>query len=300
MKRRMNLGRGIPLVAFLMILMLAAPVVGQEKIDETRDLNKNATVKITNVSGSVSVVGWDKGKVQIKGILGEGTERLAVEGDKNRLEIRVVLPKHARNVDETHLEIRLPKACRMDVSTVSADITVEAFEGQMDLESVSGDVLAEGGPEAVSVGTVSGEIDLRSKSQEVDIESVSGDVEVAMSGGRIDAETVSGDLRVVGAEFRSASMTSVSGDIDFDGGFKDGGSFSFNSHSGDILLSLSGKISAEFDISTFSGDICSDFGSKGSWKSEFGPGEGLEFTVGSGDADVEIETFSGDVEIEKK
>ena len=57
------------------------------------------------------------------------------------------------------------------------------------------------------------------------------------------------------------------------------------------------NLSAHVDASTFSGDIHSDFG-KAQTK-EHGPGSSLDAKVGDGDAQIEMQSFSGDLELRK-
>ena len=56
--------------------------------------------------------------------------------------------------------------------------------------------------------------------------------------------------------------------------------------------------SARLRASSFSGSIRSDFGSVK--EPEHGPGSSLDATSGSGDGQVKIQTFSGDIEIRRQ
>jgi len=56
----------------------------------------------------------------------------------------------------------------------------------------------------------------------------------------------------------------------------------------------------EFDVSTFSGDLRNELGHSGKVLHVEDEGKSLTFTVGDGTAEVEIETFSGDVRVNRK
>ncbi|MCK4546385.1 MAG: DUF4097 family beta strand repeat protein [Candidatus Eisenbacteria sp.] len=284
----------------LAVAVIACPVVAQEKIDESASLKSDGTVIISNISGSITVTGWGRDKVEIKGTLGKGAERLAVEGDKKRLEIRVELPKHSRNVEKTILDIKVPKGCRLDVSAVSADVDVSKCEGKISIQSVSGDVGVIGRMERLEAESVSGDVDLEVDCDDVVAASVSGDLHVEGASGKLNIATVSGDCRISGGEFASIRMESVSGEVEFAGRIVGDGSFSFDSHSGDVVLTLARKSDAEFEITTFSGDIDNDFGSDGERSGKYSPGKELFFTLGSGAARVEVNSFSGDIYLKKK
>lgn len=287
-------------VAGLLALAPVSVALGQEKIDESRDLNADGSVEITNVAGTVTVAGWDRKEVEVKGVLGKGTERLEVEGDKKRLEIKVILPKRSRHVEGTRLEIRVPKGCRLEVTTVSADVEVEKLDGKVRLQTVSGDVLAEGEPKEADVESVSGDLEILFETDWARAKSISGDVYLEGARGEVTIETVSGDIEIKGGKLDRGLFSSVSGDIHFNADVTEKGAIAFNSHSGSVELLLPKDIDAEFDVSTFSGGIDNAFGSNGKRRSKFVPGTDLNFRVGSGDARVRAETFSGDIAIHKK
>jgi len=290
-------------IALAAVFTLPVSCVAGEKIDETRAVAADADIEISNVAGSVVVSGWDRREIHIEGVLGEGTERLDIDGDEHRLRIRVVVPKRMRGVEDTDLEIHLPATCQLEVATVSADIAVEQLTGELTLESVSGDIDLTVEAKEVDAETVSGEIDLQGGAAETILGSVSGDITIAGIPQAmivdLEAETVSGDLIVEGATFRECRLNSVSGEIEFSGRLTESGDYTFSTHSGDIALELAGELNAKFDISTYSGEIESDFGPKRrSGRSKYRGTTELYFELGSGEADVDIETFSGDIVLE--
>ena len=220
-----------------LILIPALAVQAQEAIDQTRPASPDGNVTISNIAGSITVTGWDKGEVSVKGTLGRGTERLEFEGEGSSTTIRVVLPKHAHNVEGSTLEIKVPKGSRVSVNAVSADVDVTGVTGSLDLQSVSGDI--------VSSGT----------SGEARAQTVSGDVKLKADGNRIKAKTVSGSIHVEGKSPESLEMGSVSGGIRYEGGLAPTGSFEASTVSGEIELALPASTAAEFRISTFSGSV---------------------------------------------
>lgn len=296
----MNRMRWMTTAALATILvLLAMPAMAQTEINETRPLDDSAILSVSNISGSVKVTGWNRNEIQITGTLGKGTEELRISGDFSRMNIEVVLPRRSRNVKPTHLVISLPRGCRLDVSTVSADIDLNDFDGDLELESVSGDITADCGAGIAEIASVSGEISLDSDSASTDVESVSGNVRVRGAHGVLSGDTVSGDLLVQGGTFTRITAKSVSGNLQFDCALADGARVEVEAHSGDVVFLFAGDLSAECEVSTFSGRITNSFGPAGI-ENEYGPGTELEFTAGSGDGRVEISTFSGDVVLKQK
>lgn len=284
-------------LAALGALGLTAGAGAQEEIDETAKVKSDVRVEVENISGSVVVVGWDRDEVKITGTLGHGTERLDVDASPERVRIEVVLPRRARNVEETDLEIHMPAGGSLEVKTVSADAEATGLTGEVYLETVSGDVELGGSPAEADAETVSGQIELTVDSDEVRAESVSGGILITRARGALAAETVSGEILIEGGVFTRLDAQTVSGDIRLTGGFSRDGVYRFESHSGSVELWLPEDTSADFEISTYSGEIDSDFGGRPRRTGKYTPGEELDLTTGGGGASVRIDTFSGDVEL---
>ncbi len=300
MKTSRSIVRVLEVMLAVSLILFTMPLFAQETIDETRQVNRDCSVSIDNISGSVTVTGWDRNEVHVTGTLGEGVERLEIEGDKNRLEIRVKHPERSRHDGDAFLNVQVPRSGKLEVSTVSADIEVDNIDGKLSANSVSGDIQAGGKPAEVNANTVSGNVNLSVETDQVHVNSVSGDVNLEKIRGSAVVEIVSGDISIQGGKFKRLNLNAFSGDTHFRGDFEGDGRYEFNGHSGDIILTLPGGVDAEFDISTFSGDIRNDFGDEGKRTSKYAPGSQLRFSTGSGKAEVRINTFSGDVRLEKK
>jgi hypothetical protein len=282
------------------LLLIPQGAFSQQKIDEKRDVNGDCDISIDNLSGSVSVTTWDRNEVHITGTLGEGAERLSIEGDRKALDVKVVIPDGAKNVEETILEVKVPEQSALSVSTVSADITVDGPQGELDLNSVSGNITAEGKPKRAALNAVSGDVSAELETDDLTVNTVSGEIGLRRAEGDIHAETVSGDVEIDGGLVEKLRVNAFSGDIVVEASPAKGASFVCDAHSGDVTLRLPGDLDARVEVSSFSGDIENDFDADAQSKSKYGPGSELEFTRGSGSASIKINTFSGDARLERQ
>ena len=270
------------------------------KVDQKAKFAKDGSITIETLAGSIEIIGWDKNEIQVTGTVEEKAKKFVFDVGKKKARLKVESPDNTKgNVKGSNLIIHLPRRCKVDVSSVSADITVDKVTGRLYPQTVSGDVKVSGTLDEIEVETVSGEIDLDVESGSVRANSVSGDLALNGVKGDVNAETVSGEILVRGGTFKRFDANSVSGDVEFHGALNGDGTFRFNSHSGDIVLYLPANTSADFEINTFSGDIDNAFGPEAERTSEYVPGKELEFTTGNGDARVRIHTISGDVELLK-
>ena len=290
--------------AIIKVLMgsavLATAVTAQAReVYESIDAASDGQVEIINISGSVEVYGWSRDTVEVTGELGDKVEELILERNGDKVLVKVKVPRNNSNNISSDLEIRVPEDSTVDVSTVSADITVEEVSGEQHLHTVSGDVVTQAAGSDVSAQAVSGDIDVSGDGAEVETQAntVSGDVTIIGVSGAVEAEAVSGDLLVRDGSFERASLNTVNGEIDFQAGLEDGGKLTVDSVNGDVDIQFDGGVSARFDIETFNGDIDNCFGPKAERTSKYAPGWELSFTQGDGDGRVTISTLNGDIDL---
>lgn len=285
-----------------MVLALAAAAEASEIQEQRRALAADGRVDIENLSGSVIVEAAEKNEVVLTGTLADDAEELDFSGDDKRIRIEVVFPSGSRNLRETesHLHVKVPLRARLRVEGVNIEIEATGLEGPLELSTVNGEIRVVGAPQSLDAQTVNGDIEVEGGPSDVELESVSGDIVLTGARGEIAAATVSGDIEISGVDFESVDLGSVSGTIRFTGAPAETGVLDFESHSGSVYLVLPSDLSAEIEVDTFSGDIENLFGPASSRKSEYGPGRELTFSVGSGDARISVNTFSGSVRMEMK
>ena len=276
--------------------LAALPALAGTPIDQSRPLDPRGRVEIENLKGRVEVRAWDRHEVKVTGTLGEGVEKLSVDGDSRNLRIEVKYPSRSGRTEPTVLQVQVPTLADLEVETVSADIDVRGIASrELSLESVSGDITANGAPRKADVESVSGDVRLTLNSGDVSVDTVSG--ELVLQGrlnGEVSLETVSGNLRLdsLGERLRRMSGGTVSGDMDLKAALADGGQISLESVSGNLLLRLPRGLSAEVHGESFSGDLSAP-GAK-IQREEFGPGSSFQSRYGAGKGEVRMETFSGD------
>lgn len=291
---------------FAALLLFAGHAIAETPISESRAVSANARIDVSNVKGSVTVSAWDRNEVGISGTLGDGAKGLSVEGGGDHLAIKVQTPDKQgwfswsadTRMGDTTLDIKVPKAAEMKIEVVSADVTLSGVAGRsLKVDGVSGKQRLDTGASDVEVGSVSGSVDLVGKSDRTHVETVSGNIRARGLTGQIKFETVSGDIDADNASYRDISAGTVSGDITLLGKPAGSARVDVETMSGDVHLYLPGETSTRLRASSFSGSIHSDFGSVK--EPDHGPGSNLDASIGSGDGQVKIETFSGDIDIRK-
>ena len=250
-------------IGILLALIIITTAWAERPVNESRSASSDGVVEIEILGGSITIVGWDRNEVEVTGDLGDGKQELEIEGEGDHITIEVVLPRgRHQNIEGADLQIRVPRASRVEVESVSANIEASEVTGRLILETVSGNVTVEGEPE------------------------------------ELEMSSVSGDIRFEGdGMLKEGSFETVSGNVFGSTDFDSRGSFSFETVSGNVELRVPSGINARFEVSTFSGNIRNEIGPEPKRSSSILPSQELEFTVGSGGARISLQAFSGNVKI---
>ncbi|MEC9356466.1 MAG: DUF4097 family beta strand repeat-containing protein [Pseudomonadota bacterium] len=279
-------------VLILAMIASASAFAAPRPIDESRPLDADGRVSVSNVAGFIHVEAWDREEVRLTGRLGDNVEALEIEGSASQLSIEVRYPRSLRNADETELELKVPRGAALELEAVSADIEVRGISGRLQAQSVSGEVSAQVDSEEVELSSVSGDVSLRGPARRSKLESVSGDVTVTGAADDFQAETVSGDIELVGGPFREVDAQSVSGDVDLDIELSPGAEVDVETLSGEVRLSLPSGTDASVAMHSFSGSLVSELGTVLD-----DDAKDVRFNLGKGGGGIELESFSGDIEL---
>jgi len=287
----------------LPLLLAAMPLaaLASTPINETRPLDADGRVEISNLKGSIQVRTWDKPQVRITGSLGRGVEKLEIGEGGGELEIEVRYPRRSsdRNSEPTDLVVDVPTLASLDIHGVAVEISVIGTAGHnLEIDSVSGDVTVAGAPRRADIESVSGDLKLTLNSADVEAQSVSGSVTLrGRLDGQVEAETVSGNIAVDsrGERLRRVSSTTVSGNATLQVGLADGGSVKAESVSGNIKVVAPKSLSATVAAESFSGHLRAPGANID--KPRFGPGSSFEHRYGEGSGEIRMETFSGSAEL---
>jgi DUF4097 and DUF4098 domain-containing protein YvlB len=261
--------RAREVVAIVAASFVAVTAWAARPVSETVSAEPDGTVEIGLIGGTVEITGWDRDQVEVTGTIGNDVERLRVESDGRNVEIEVEVAGEegmARRATEARVDlvVHVPRASAVEVESVSADVSVDDTSGRIACESVSST------------------IEIRGRAREIEASTVSGDIEVHLAD-----------------ELAEGEFGSVSGDLVLSSALAAGAELSFESVSGDVELHLPAETSARFSVETFSGKIENDFGPAPVQASEYVPAKSLSFTTGGGSASVEVESFSGRIQLRR-
>jgi len=288
-------------LAAAILAAVAAPAAAQQTINKRATVASDVTIEVSNVQGSVEITAWDKDEVELVAELESDKDELEFEATTRKVRIEVDRPisRYGRDQDDAHLTLRVPRAARLDVDTVSADITVAGVRGAQTLQSVSGTVGTQAFDASVSASAVSGDVTITGNGGKaaVKTENVSGTSTVTGVRGDFQGEVVSGEIQATVTAASNVDINTVSGEVTLNAELAPDGEIDMETVSGGLTLILKPPVNADFDIESFSGDIDVCFGPKSRSTSKYTPGSELVFTQGKGGARVELQSLSGEIRV---
>ncbi|HKQ59030.1 MAG TPA: DUF4097 family beta strand repeat-containing protein [Candidatus Eisenbacteria bacterium] len=269
--------------AVLTVVALAAA-----QTDTTINVKPGARLELSNFAGEIAVETWTKNAIRVQA---NHSSRAEVEINENGPSISIDI-HHWRGIP-TSVDYRLtvPKWMALELSGVNTEISVLGAQGDVEAQSVEGDVSITGGRK-VTAGSVSGSVRVSGAQGRVECSSVNAGVEVHKSSGAISASSVNGEVVFDDIDSDDVEASTVNGEVRFSGPFKDDGSYRFGSHNGSVVVTVPEGTNASVSVSTFSGGFESSFEVplKGTKR-----GKSFDFTLGSGGARIELESFQGSI-----
>lgn len=278
-------------------ILSAEPALAAD-VDQKIAADLHGTVEVSNSTGKIRCIGWDKPEVRISGII-SGGGRLDVRQQGTTTIIGVVSRMGVVTHDEAELEIHLPADSRLRASAVSADIEVSGVNGDQRLQTVSGDIRTEAGKADLVVKSISGSLDVKGKREPIHISAstVSGDTTIGDVGGELELDTVSGDSNIDMTSLTRARLQTVSGDLDMKAQLAPDVRIDASSVSGTLELRWPGAEASNIELATFSGDISACFGGTPVQRATYGPGSTWRYGVKDAKGSIRVKSMSGDIHL---
>ncbi len=275
----------------LLTLAAALTLATAQQIDTTVTAERAQRLQVNAYGGAVTIRSWNRNAVRVEAATSART-RVEVMSTATAVSVRT----QGRHGPPTEIDLRIsvPVWMALSLSGVHTDATVTGTRAPISVETVEGDVKVTGGDGLISLRSVQGSVSLQGARGRISVNSVNEDLRVANSTGEIKAETVNGEIALEGVDAATVDASTVNGDIWYAGPIRNGGRYSLSTHNGDITLTVAEGTSANVAVSTFNGEFESEFPVPLSGTRK---GKGFNFTLGSGSAQVTLESFQGTIQL---
>jgi DUF4097 and DUF4098 domain-containing protein YvlB len=278
----------VAICLFLMTFVAPPLAPASERIEKVFPVLKSPTLMLTNYSGSIVIKSWQN--PEVKALCTKFSQNVEVDiesvGNKIHLSTHVLDKLAIEEKARVDYQIFTPEESNLEIRTNLGSVVIEKIKGEVRI-----DVMAA----PVRVFQVAGYLDVRS---------LNSKMEIVDSKGIIRATTVSGDIMLSRLNSNNITAQSTLGNISYEGDFASGGKYNFSTNEGVISVFCSDQASVEWEARTVKGGIETNLPIKSKShypvsRSYFGK-QSLMGTSNSGDATVQLSTFSGRIRIIRK
>ena len=265
------------------------------------DVTKGTRLVLSNQAGEVVVRSWDQDRVRIQATHG-ARETISAETTDNTLRIRTQRASGSRGPGGlVDYELTVPRWMPVNLSGTYLDATISGTTAEVTVETVHGNARVTGGNGNVSLRSVEGVITVDKASGRVQATTVNEGIRLTNVSGEITAETTNGDIFVDNAQTSNLEAYTVNGEVTFNGTIRDNGAYRLGTHNGDIRVGLGGATNATVFVRTFQGDFTADFPVQlPEGQNPRSGSKRFNFTLGSGSARIELQSFGGDIVLGRK
>lgn len=269
----------------------ALSLITASQLDTTVAAARGQRLDVNAYGGGITVRVWNRDAVRVEAAT-SGSDRVEVSTTSTAVTVRT----QGRRGPPSEVELRIsaPPWIALTLSGVHTNVKVEGIRAPITVETVEGEVSVTGGDGLISLRSVQGPVMLRGAKGRISVNSVNEDVDVANSSGEIVAGTVNGEITLQIVDANTVDASTVNGDITYSGPIRNQGRYTLSTHNGDINLTVAAGTNASVAVSTFNGEFESEFPVplRGTRK-----GKGFNFTLGSGSAQVTLESFQGTIQL---
>ncbi|MGE0363180.1 MAG: DUF4097 domain-containing protein [Vicinamibacterales bacterium] len=312
--------RRLPIVACAWLALTAAPALAAQnadaqapvqarpggpesdapRTDQTVDVTRGTQLVLSSQAGEATVRTWDRDAVRVQAAHG-ARERVEVQTADNTVRVRARTASGSRGpAGLVDYVLTVPRWMPVSLSGTYLAATIEGAGAAVNVETVGGDITVKGGSGAVTLRSIEGEILVENASGKVQATTVNDSIAVRGVSGDVIAETTNGDVVIANTKAANLEVSTVNGDVRFEGPAADNGVYRVTTHNGDIRVSLGANANATVFVRTFGGDFSSDFPVTlpDGMRARDG-NKRFNFTLGSGSARVELQSFQGDIHVSR-
>lgn len=263
------------------------------QMDRTVDVQPGTRLQLDNHFGDVTIRTWDRSAVRVQGSHPIGTT-VEVQPGGSLLQIEANRPGGPTN--PVTYTLTVPADMPLEVEVIQGDVDVAGTRAGMDIQSIHGNITVVGGADVVALESVQGMVKVNGARGRVNAASVNQGIELTDIRGDIQAEAVNGPIHMRGIDAGRVSAETVNGSVSYEGAIRNDGWYRFSTHNGGIDLTIPAGVGATFTASTFNGTLHTAFPVT---LHEAKEGKEFTFTLGSGGARIELESFNGTMTIRR-
>ncbi|MDX1622882.1 MAG: DUF4097 family beta strand repeat-containing protein [Gemmatimonadota bacterium] len=276
-------------------LLSPATVAAQTTtVDTLISVRPDGRLELHNGDGTVEIDVWNRDRVRLRA---RRDEPVPIRIEKKGVALVVRSPRQMERDAEIDYALTVPASMDLAIHGARSPVTVRGTAGRVEVHTTNGAVEVRGGRERVEVHTINGRVRISGTRGRVKVVGVNGPVTIRdMAGEAVTVNLVNGAVTLDEIDGGAVEAVTVNGRIRFQGVVRSEGSYQLNAHNGGIVFEIPEGTSARVHVSTFNGSFRTEF----PVTIEDGPhGRRFDFTLGAGEARVELTSFNGTIELRR-
>ncbi len=261
--------------------------------DQTVSVSRGARLVVNNFAGEVVVRTWDRDQLRVQA---RHTLRTKINVRTSPTAVSIGADTHGPTASVDY-EITAPSWMPMKIEGTYNFVTIEGAQSEVSAESVRGDVVIKGGTGTIVARSIQGGVSVEGARGRINVSSVNEDIRISGASGDITAETTNGHITLSKIMAANVELATINGNVLFEGTVNDKGRYRFTTHNGNILVGVPDESNVSFIVRTYNGSFASSLNVSGPPKSEARRGRRVTYTLGSGSAEMEMETFGGSIRL---
>lgn len=276
----------------MMTLLAGALAIGspQQQMDTTFAVRRGGELHLDALNGTVTVGTWDRSSMRVRATH-RGTTRIDLDHTDSMVDIET--DPRGERPDAVTFEITVPDSYNVYVEGVNLSASVAGVRGDVSIENVQGPITVRDVTGTLDIESVSGGITIENVRGDLDISTVNEAVRISGTRGSIIAETVNGSITMRGVDAGEVEASTVNGIVEYDGTVRDGGHYFLATHNGAITMTIPEQANARIAVETENGRVQSVFPVRVTG----GGDRSFNFSLGSGSASIELESFNGTINL---
>jgi hypothetical protein len=278
-------------------------------------VDPRVNVSLCVTEGNLKITGWERN--EIRAFVTGGSEVSFKVQQKNKQKDRAVWvmvngsdPEKNKTANSEEclsgeeIELDVPRGAAVNVKSRTSEMTIESVR-KASVKNIGGDISLNNIEQGVDAATYEGDVTVENSGGAIALESANGNIvafDVAPSeiGDIFKAKTNSGAIFLQRIDHRQTEISSNSGAIKFTGEFQNGGQYNFGTQVGTISLAIPEKSSCKINALYGYGKFNSELKFAIITEDDTAKARRLVATIGGGDANVNLTTYSGAIRIRKQ
>ncbi len=268
----------------------------ENKIDKVAEPKESIYIKIAD--GSLKIKSWDKNQVYIKGYYEKNIDRLIVNEDSDKIEIKTEISKKnlesKRNI-KCNLEIFAPERRNLKLDFSNAAVEIVGNFNNANINSTSGEIKIDSNLENIELFSINGNIEAQGSAKSFLGTTISGNFNINGSFNTLNLKSSSGDIIVNESAIKDMNIFNTNGNIKIKLPKFDSANCEIVNVRGKTLFSMSNPRDIEITIKSIKGKSKIN---KNNFDSIQNDKKILKLKKGENKNYVFIETMTGEIEIQ--